>query len=176
MMKDLMIVDGYNIIFAWDTLKKLAAQSLEHAREKLIDILASYGKAKGYKLILVFDAMYTEETEKSMRIGRDCEVIFTDKEETADSRIESIVYAHRNDKRIVYVATSDGAEQNQILGSGAYRIPARELEEDVERTKKEVAAYAHRNVLKEGTYRNEVVYRVKNEDVLRKLEKIRRSK
>lgn len=175
-MKDLLIVDGYNIIFAWAELKKLANQSLEHAREKLTDILASYGKAKGYKVILVFDAMYTEETEKSMHIGRDCEIIFTDKEETADSRIESIVYAHRNDKRIIYVATSDGAEQNQVLGSGAYRIPARELADDVERTRKEVAAYDHRNVLTSGSQRNEVVYRVKNEDVLQKLEKIRKAK
>lgn len=63
-MKDLLIVDGYNIIFAWDELKKLAAQSLDHAREKLTDTLVSYGKAKGYKLVLVFDAMYTDEAEK----------------------------------------------------------------------------------------------------------------
>ena len=175
-MKDLLIVDGYNIIFAWDELKKLAAQSLEHARAKLTDILVSYGKAKGCKLVIVFDAMYTEETEKNMKIGRDCEIIFTDKEETADSRIERLVYEHRNDKRIIYVATSDGMEQIQVLGTGAYRMPARELAEDVERVKKEVAAYDHRNVLKESSRRNEVVYRVRNEDVLEKLEKIRRSK
>lgn len=87
-MKDLFVVDGYNIIFAWPSLQSLARESLEHAREKLIDILASYGKSKGYMLVLVFDAMYTEETEKSMKLGRDCEIIFTDKEETADSRIE----------------------------------------------------------------------------------------
>lgn len=175
-MKDLLIVDGYNIIFAWDELKNLAAQSLDHAREKLTDTLVSYGKAKGYKLVLVFDAMYTDEAEKSMKIGRDCEVIFTDKEETADSRIERLVYEHRNDKRIIYVATSDGSEQTQVLGTGAYRMPARELAEDVERTRKETAAYDHRNVLKHGGQRNEVVYRVQDEDVLRKLEKIRRSK
>ena len=162
-MKDLLIVDGYNIIFAWDELKKLAAQSLDHAREKLTDTLVSYGKAKGYKLVLVFDAMYTDEAEKSMKIGRDCEVIFTDKEETADSRIERLVYEHRNDKRIIYVATSDSSEQTQLA-------------EDVERTRKETAAYDHRNVLKHGGQRNEVVYRVQDEDVLRKLEKIRRSK
>ena len=134
-MKDLLIVDGYNIIFAWDELKKLAAQSLEHARAKLTDTLVSYGKAKGCKLVIVFDAMYTEETEKNMKIGRDCEIIFTDKEETADSRIERLVYEHRNDKRIIYVATSDGTEQIQVLGTGAYRMPARELAEDVERVK-----------------------------------------
>ena len=58
-MKDLFVVDGYNIIFAWPSLQSLARESLEHAREKLIDILASYGKSKGYMLVLVFDAMYT---------------------------------------------------------------------------------------------------------------------
>lgn len=175
-MKDLLVVDGYNIIFAWPSLQPLARESLEHAREKLIDILASYGKSKGYMLVLVFDAMYTEETEKSMKLGRDCEIIFTDKEETADSRIEKLVYEHRNERRSIYVATSDGPEQNQILGTGAYRVTARELAEDVHRSRQEMKQYEHTNVLTEGSSRNEVVYHVKNGDVLEKLEKIRRSK
>lgn len=175
-MKDLFIVDGYNIIFAFDSLSKLAKESLDHAREKLIDMMASYGKAKGYSLILVFDAMYTEEDAKSRHIGRDCEVLFTDKEETADSRIERIVYEHRNERRSIYVATSDGPEQNQILGSGAYRVPARELWDDIERVRKEVAAYDHRDTMSRQTSRNEVLSHVKNQDVLAKLEEIRRSK
>ncbi len=175
-MKDLFVVDGYNIIFAWPSLQSLARESLEHAREKLIDILASYGKSKGYMLVLVFDAMYTEETEKSMKLGRDCEIIFTDKEETADSRIEKLVYEHRNERRSIYVATSDGPEQNQVLGTGAYRVTARELAEDVQRCRQEMKQYEHTNVLTEGSGRNEVVYHVKNGDVLQKLEKIRRSK
>ncbi|KMO87101.1 hypothetical protein AB840_04255 [Megasphaera cerevisiae DSM 20462] len=175
-MKELLIVDGYNIIFAWASLKKLADESLDHARETFINTMAGYGKSKGYQLILVFDAMYTEETEKSMKIGRDCEIIFTDKEETADSCIERLVYGRRGERRIVYVATSDGPEQNQILGTGAYRITARELAEDVERVRQEVAAYDHRNVLKGSQSRNEIVYRVQDANVLQKLEKIRRSK
>lgn len=175
-MKELFIVDGYNIIFAWPHLKRLADESLDHAREKLVDTMASYGKAKGYALIIVFDAMYTDEDAKSRRIGTDCEILFTDKEETADSRIERIVYEHRNERRSVYVATSDGPEQNQILGSGAYRVPARELWEDVERVRKETAAYDHQSVLTKQSSRNEVFSHVKNQDVLAKLEKIRRSK
>jgi predicted RNA-binding protein with PIN domain len=175
-MKDLLIVDGYNIIYDWAPLKKLAKESLEHARDKLIDTLAGYGKSKGYLLLIVFDAMYTDESAKSIKIGRDCKIIFTDKEETADSCIERIVYEHRQDRRNIYVATSDGPEQNQILGAGAYRIPARELAEDVRRVRKELSTYAHTNVLKHNDTRNEVVYRVRNEDVLAKLEKIRRSK
>ena len=82
-MKELFIVDGYNIIFASTELKALANDSLDHAREKLIDTMANYGKVRGYELVLVFDAMYTEEGAKSRKIGKDCEIIFTDKEETA---------------------------------------------------------------------------------------------
>ncbi len=175
-MKELFIVDGYNIIFASTELKALANDSLDHAREKLIDTMANYGKVRGYELVLVFDAMYTEEGAKSRKIGKDCEIIFTDKEETADSRIERLVYEHRNERRKIYVATSDGPEQNQILGSGAYRVPARELFEDVKRARKETQAYDHRNVLTNTTSRNEVVYRVRNKEVLDKLEEIRRSK
>lgn len=175
-MKDLFIVDGYNIIFAWPELQKLAKESLDHARERLIDTLASYGKAKGYVLMLVFDAMYTEEDAKSRRIGADCEILFTDKDETADSRIERIVYEHRHERRSIYVATSDGPEQNQVLGSGAYRVPARELAEDVERVRQETQAYDHRHVLSRQASRNEVFSHVQNQDVLAKLEEIRRSK
>lgn len=78
-MKELFIVDGYNIIFASTELKALANDSLDHAREKLIDTMANYGKVRGYELVLVFDAMYTEEGAKSRKIGKDCEIIFTDK-------------------------------------------------------------------------------------------------
>ena len=103
-------------------------------------------------------------------------MLFTDKEETAESRIEKLVYEHRNERRSIYVATSDGPEQNQILGTGAYRVTARELAEDVQRSRQEMKQYEHTNVLTEGRSRNEVVYHVKNGDVLEKLEKIRRSK
>lgn len=175
-MKDILVVDGYNIIFAWPDLKQLAHESLEHARHRLIDRLASYGKIKGYKLIIVFDAMYTEEGEKNEKVGKDCDIIFTDKEETADSRIEKLVYEHRHEHRSIYVATSDGPEQNQILGIGAYRVPARELAEDVARARKEAAQYDHKNVVTQSNSRNEVVYHVNDKDVLEKLEKIRRSK
>lgn len=175
-MKDLLIVDGYNIIFAWKDLKALANDSLEHARERLTDTLASYGKAKGLKLLLVFDAMYTEEAEKSMHIGRDCEIIFTDKEETADSRIEKLVYEHRHERRRIFVATSDGPEQNQILGTGAYRVTARELAEDVARQKEELKRYEHGHSYAGSGARNEVAGHVTDDAVWQKLEKIRKSK
>jgi predicted RNA-binding protein with PIN domain len=172
-MKTLLIVDGYNIIFAWKSLKDLSHESLSHARERLVDVIANYGKIEGYEVVIVFDAMYTEETEKSQRLGQDCLVIYTDKEETADSRIEKMVYAHRNERRTIYVATSDWAEQNQILATGAYRIPAKELEDLVFRARKKQFDYDRSNVLT-GT-RNEMSGHMSG-DTLRKLEELRRRK
>lgn len=63
-MKDLYFIDGYNIIFAWDELKQLARESLEHSRERLQSLLASYGKAKGIEIVVVFDAMHTDDDGK----------------------------------------------------------------------------------------------------------------
>lgn len=174
-MKDLYIIDGYNIIFAWKDLQTLADESLEHARQRLIDTIASYGKIKGVEAVIVFDAMYTDEGAKEEAVGKDCHIVFTDKDETADSRIERLVYEHRRERRSLFVATSDGTEQQQILGSGAYRVSARELAEDVARMKHEEKRYVHSEVHLPGG-RNEVVHRVKNTDVWEKLEKIRRSK
>ena len=172
-MKTLLFIDGYNIIFAWKSLKDLSQESLEHARIKLVDIIANYGKIEGYEVIIVFDAMYTDETEKIQHIGADCLIIYTDKEETADSRIEKMVYGHRNERRTIYVATSDGAEQNQILATGAYRIPAKELEELVLRAKKKQFHYDHDNVL--AATRNEMGGHMQG-DVLEKMEELRRKK
>lgn len=174
-MKDLYIIDGYNIIFAWKDLQTLADESLEHARQRLIDTIAGYGKIKGVEAVIVFDAMYTDEGAKEESVGKDCRIVFTDKDETADSRIERLVYEHRRERRGLFVATSDGTEQQQILGSGAYRVSARELAEDVARMKHEEKRYVHSEVHLPGG-RNEVVHRVKNTDVWEKLEKIRRSK
>jgi predicted RNA-binding protein with PIN domain len=172
-MKPLLFVDGYNVIFAWKSLTALAKESLEHARDKLVDTMANFGKFKGYVVVVVFDAMNTDDSEKTHFIGKDFLVIFTDREETADSRIEKMVYAHRNERRQIYVATSDGPEQNQILGTGACRIPARELERDVIDAKKEQLAYDHKHVV--NGVRNEMSGQVRA-DVLLKLEEIRRKK
>ncbi|WP_231391309.1 NYN domain-containing protein [Megasphaera vaginalis (ex Srinivasan et al. 2021)] len=176
-MKDLYFIDGYNIIFAWDELKQLARESLEHSRERLQSLLASYGKAKGIEIVVVFDAMHTDDDGKIQHIGADCTVLFTDKDETADSRIEKLVYTCRNRQRTIYVATSDGPEQFQVLGSGACRLSARELADDVRRVREEAKRYHVGNGgVADGSNRNEVVYRVRDRDVLKKLEELRRSK
>ena len=118
MLKDILIVDGYNVIFAWTHLKKLAHESLEHARMELRDRLLNYGKFKGYEVILVFDGKYTKSGGSIESITSGFIEVYTEDGETADSFIEREVFLRKGKYTNVYVVTSDGAEQNQILGSG----------------------------------------------------------
>jgi len=115
MLKDILIVDGYNVIFAWTHLKKLAHESLEHARMELRDKLLNYGKFKGYEVILVFDGKYTKSGGSVEVITNGFIEVYTDDGETADSFIEREVFLRKGKYTNVYVVTSDGAEQNQIL-------------------------------------------------------------
>lgn len=126
MAEEYLLVDGYNIIHAWDNLKKLAETSLEDARDKLINILSNYQGAKNINVIIVFDA-YLVKGGKGSIIKRDnLYVVYTKEAETADAYIEAT--AHTLSKNYnVRVATSDGLEQIIIMGSGAIRVSAREL-------------------------------------------------
>lgn len=134
--EEYMIVDGYNIIFAWDELKALSQVNIDSARDKLKDILSDYQGFKGCRLILVFDAYkvkgHPAKTEKYNNI----EVVYTKQDETADAFIERTVYEIR-DKYKVTVATSDALEQQTVMSLGALRMSARELLESVKSTRKE---------------------------------------
>lgn len=177
-MKDLLIVDGYNVIHAWPELKKTYSESMEHARDQLIDIISNYGKFKGIKVIIVFDAMYTVADANSYTMGDDCEIIFTAKGETADTYIERLAYIQKDKRRIVYVATSDGFEQQQILSTGAYRLSSRELHGEIKQMKKEMDHYKHTpgSISPiQGSF-NELKENVRNKVVLDKLEQLRRQK
>ena len=87
MLKDILIVDGYNVIFAWTHLKKLANESLEHARMELRDRLLNYGKFKGYEVILVFDGKYTKSGGSVEAITSGFLEVYTEDGETEDSCI-----------------------------------------------------------------------------------------
>lgn len=125
-----LLVDGYNIIFAWDELKKLAANDLESARDRLIEIMSNYQGWAGYEIIIVFDAYKVKgkhrETEKHFNVS----VVYTKEAETADSYIERVTHELSKENR-VRVATSDGIEQMIILGNGAMRMSAKELHQRV---------------------------------------------
>lgn len=121
-----LIIDGYNIIGAWDELKKLKRHSISEARDRLLTILMEYQAYSGDRVIVVFDALYVKGIESKQEIDN-LEVIFTKEKETADECIERLVKEVKHVKNQVYVATSDYAEQRTIFGRGALRISAREL-------------------------------------------------
>lgn len=130
MAEEYLLVDGYNIIFAWKSLKELSETSLDMAREKLIDILSNYQGVKKYTIILVFDAYHVKGNTGSVTKYKNLYIVYTKEAETADSYIERTTHELRKD-HIVRVATSDGLEQVIIMGSGAIRVSASELEEEI---------------------------------------------
>ena len=128
--KEYLLVDGYNIIFAWEDLKELAASNIDGAREKLMDILCNYQGFKKCTLILVFDAYKVKGNPGSVETYHNIHVVYTKEAETADQYIEKTVHEIGRKYRVT-VATSDQLEQVIILGQGGQRMSARELLEDV---------------------------------------------
>ena len=128
--EDYLLVDGYNIIFAWDILKDLAQVSLDSARGKLMDILSNFQGYREMRLILVFDAYKVKGSPGSTVRYHNIDVVYTKEAETADQYIEKVTHQIGRKHR-VRVATSDGLEQLIIMGAGAIRVSARELLEEV---------------------------------------------
>lgn len=150
--EEYLIVDGYNIIFAWEDLKELSRVNIDAARDKLKDELCNYQGYRKCHLILVFDAYKAKGNPgkhefydgRSHTIGKEMpsdlkngiEVVYTKQDETADAFIERTVHDIR-DKYRVTVATSDGLEQQTIMSLGALRMSARELRETIDRANRE---------------------------------------
>ena len=128
--QEYLLVDGYNIIFAWPDLRELAAKNIDAARDRLIDILSDYQGYRGCTLILVFDAYRVKEGKGSWLRYHNIHVVFTKEAETADQYIEKTVHEIGHKYR-VQVATSDALEQMIILGEGAQRISAAGLQEEI---------------------------------------------
>lgn len=132
-----LLVDGYNIIFAWDELKELAKANLDAARGRLMDILCDYQGFVKCRLILVFDAYKVKGNYGFATKYHNIDVVYTKEAETADMYIEKVTKKIGQEHR-VRVATSDGLEQIIILGHGAMRISAREFYEEVMDVKEKV--------------------------------------
>lgn len=141
--EEYLLVDGYNIIFAWDELKALAAENLEGARAKLMEIMCNYQGFCGCHLILVFDAYKVKGNPGSVEQFHNISVVYTKEAETADMYIEKTTKKIAKKKR-VRVATSDGMEQIIILGHGATRISARAFQEEVQRVNGRIAEEVER--------------------------------
>lgn len=127
---DYLLVDGYNIIFAWQELKELAEINIDSARDKLIEKLANYQGYKGCKLILVFDAYKVRGGKENVIKQGNLWIVYTKEAETADRYIAK-TSLELTGKGMVRVATSDALIQMIIFGSGAVRTSARELEAEV---------------------------------------------
>jgi len=129
--KKYLLVDGYNIIYAWEELAELAEENMAAARDKLQDILCNYQAIKKCALIIVFDAYRVKGSQARVFSYHDIQVVYTKEAETADQYIEK--YAHENQKKYdITVATSDGLEQIIIRGAGSMLLSARELKIEVE--------------------------------------------
>lgn len=157
-LPELLVVDGYNIIFAWSELKELSGINIDSARDRLKDEMLNYQGYNQCRLILVFDAYkvkgnpgkleFYDGMPKSMKsvktngkeIPTGIEVIYTREDETADACIERMVHELRGKYRIT-VATSDGLEQQTVLSMGALRMSAANLYQEIERMKKELTQW-----------------------------------
>ena len=132
-----LLVDGYNIIFSWDELKKLAEDNLDLARSRLISIMSNYRGFRPCEVIIVFDAYRVKGDHREVEQTGGISVVYTKEAETADMYIEKTSHELAKNSR-VRVATSDGAEQIIILGNGAYRVTASELHDEVAAVEKAI--------------------------------------
>ena len=134
--EEYLLVDGYNVIFAWEELSALSKVTLDGARGRLLDILCDYQAMKGCRLIVVFDAYRLKGHPEEAYAYHNIYVVYTKEAETADRYIER--FAHDNSKKYqITVATSDGLEQIIIRGEGCLLLSSRDLQADVERQKEQ---------------------------------------
>ncbi len=133
----ILLVDGYNIIYAWEQLRSLAGKELNAARTKLAEILSNYQGFTQTSVILVFDAYRVPGGKQRVEKYHDIYIVYTKEAETADRYIEKAVHRMGSEFDIT-VATSDNAEQLIIWGAGARRYSAADLQEEIGRAEKEI--------------------------------------
>ena len=139
-----LLVDGYNIIFAWEELDRIARENLDSARSTLINAMCNYQGFTGEKLILVFDAYKVKGAVREVETVGGITVIYTKEAETADMYIEKATHELGKNNR-VRVATSDRLEQIIILGNGAYRMSASEFHDEVIKVEREISEIIFEN-------------------------------
>lgn len=135
--RDVLLVDGYNMIGAWPELSVLIQSGMQEARDRLLERLADHQAYSGRRVIVVFDAYRVPGLGKTYAQSK-VQIYFTKEKETADECIERLVRELTSRRRDIYVATSDQVEQHVAFGQGALRVSARELLIEVEESEKEV--------------------------------------
>lgn len=146
-MKNILLVDGYNVIGAWPELKRLKEIDFAKARDLLISKMAEYQAFTGWRVIIIFDAHLVSGIEMKVEESR-VEVIFTRENETADERIEKSVSEFKNVRTQIHVATSDYTEQRNIFGQGALRKSARELLIEMEQIEGQITSTISKSINK----------------------------
>ena len=164
-----LIIDGYNIINAWNDVFDVSGEPLEDCRNRLLAILSNYQGYKNIDIIVVFDAHQVKNGREKKETFDNLTVVYTKENETADNYIERFVRG-MSGERTVRVATSDCLEQAIVLSVGGVRMPARELREEVEKVNLGAKTALLPNLTKTNTIMSHV-----NADILEKLEKMRRS-
>ena len=135
-----IIVDGYNIIFAWEELNLLAKDDLDAARRRLCDVFSSYAGFTKCRLVVVFDGYKQKGNPGEKSQFHNIQVVFTKEGETCDAYIESLVHDIGGSYNI-RVATSDNLVQLSSFRSGVLRMSARELREEVAIAHKEMGKH-----------------------------------
>lgn len=167
----LIFVDGYNVINSWPNLRDIKSNNFDAGREELINILQNYSGYQGCKIYLVFDAhLLSGSIEKKEKISENLYVIYTKEKETADSYIERNIN-NLDRKYEAYVVTSDWLEQQVIFQRGAVRISSIEFLNEVRKVENNIKS----NTYKKYSDKRNSIQDVIQEDILEKLEKIRRS-
>lgn len=166
--KEYLLVDGYNIIFAWEELNELAQVNMDAARGYLQDVLCNYQGIKKCELILVFDAYKVEGFPGEIQKYHNIHVVYTKEAETADQYIEKVAHEIGR-KYLVTVATSDGTEQVIIRGQGCHLLSAKELKEEVEFANKELRQYYSEDTSFERNY----LFHYLDKDTARQMEEVR---
>ena len=138
-----LLVDGYNVIFSWDNLKKLSKDNIEGARNALINILCNYQGYKKCEVILVFDAYKVKGSTREVEKINNIHVVYTKEAETADMYIEKTTHTLAKNHK-VRVVTSDALEQIIILGNGALRVSSREFLYEIEQAQADIKSIIER--------------------------------
>ena len=154
--EEYLLVDGYNIIFAWEELKELSKINIDSARDKLMDVMCNYQGLRKNHVILVFDAYKVAGGKGSIFDYHNIHVVYTKEAETADQYIEKVTH-ELGKKHNVTVATSDGLEQMIIWGQGARRLSAKGLKEEIELANRQIQEQILEMSTKEKTYLKDIV-------------------
>ena len=167
---NVLLIDGYNIINAWQDLAKLASSNLEEARQAFNHLISEYAAYNRIETYIVYDAYKVKSSMNRKEKIKDLTIIFTKENQTADSYIEKFIHDYKYKRHaIIRVATNDFAEQNMILGKGAARLTATELYLEVSQTKKEIKNETQKSRGSEYSLGNRL-----DKETYEKLEKIRR--